>query len=335
MERWSISNCGRNAIGWLMFLVALGLLRFGPAATAQDYPSRLVKIVIPFTAGGAVDIVGRSFSQKLSEAIRQPVVIENRPGADTVIGVKSVVGAAPDGYTMLLTTGSMITSSLVVPTVTYDPLRDLVAVTMLVRSQGTILATRPDFPAKTLHELVALAKKNPGKFNYGHSGIGTPPHVAPELFKQYAGIDLFGVPYKGTNPILADVIGSQIDMTFSGIPSVMQFVRSGQVRAIASTGVRRTSVLPDVPTFRESGYEKMDIRGYYGLWFPAATPPDRIDRIYRAAGSVLADPGLRKTFESGALEVVGSSPEEFAAFVKDDYRHEKTVVDQLGLRQQK
>lgn len=334
MERWPNANRGRTAIGWLPFFVALSLLLFVPAA-AQDYPSRVVKIVIPFTAGGAVDIVGRSFSQKLSEVIRQPVVIENRPGADTVIGVKSVVSAAPDGYTMLLTTGSMITSSLVVPSVSYDPLRDLIPITLLVRSQGTILATRPDFPAKSLQELVALAKKNPGKFNYGHSGIGSPPHVAPELFKQYAGIDLYGVPYKGTNNILTDVIGSQIDMTFSGIPSVLQFARSGQVRAIASTGVRRTAALPDVPTFRESGYEKMDIRGYYGLWFPAATPRDRIDRIHRAAVSVLADPGLRKTFESGALEVVGSSPEEFAAFVKDDYQHEKTVVDQLGLRQQK
>lgn len=335
MERWSNSRCRHAAIGVLPFFLALSLLLFGPAAAAQDYPSRVVKIVIPFTAGGAVDIVGRSFAQKLSEAIRQPVVIENRPGADTVIGVRAVVGATPDGYTLLLTTGSMITSSLVVPTVTYDPLRDLIAITMLVRSQGTILATRPDFPAKTLQELVTLAKKNPGKFNYGHSGIGTPPHVAPELFKLYAGIDLFGVPYKGTNPILADVIGSQIDMTFSGIPSILQFVRSGQVRAIASTGVRRTSALPDVPTFRESGYEKMDIRGYYGLWFPAATPRDRIERIHRASVNVLTDPGLRKTFENATLEVVGSSPEEFAAFVKDDHEHEKTVVNQLGLQRQK
>jgi tripartite-type tricarboxylate transporter receptor subunit TctC len=304
-------------------------------AAAQDYPARVVRIVIPFTAGGAVDIVGRSFAQKLSEAIRQPVVIENRPGADSVIGVKAVVGATADGYTMLLTTGSMITSSLVVPTVTYDPLRDLMPITMLVRSQGTILATRPDFPAKSLSELVALAKKSPGKYNYGHSGIGTPPHIAPELFKQYAGIDLFGVPYKGTNPILADVIGSQIDMTFSGIPSVLQFARSGQVRAIASTGIRRTAVLPDVPTFRESGFEKMDIRGYYGLWFPAGTPRDRIERIHRTAVAVLADAGLRKVFESGALEVIASSPQEFAAFLKEDFEHEKTVVNQLGLQQQK
>jgi tripartite-type tricarboxylate transporter receptor subunit TctC len=321
-------------------LSALACLLLAPGllcvpAMAQDYPNRVIRIIIPFTAGGAVDIVGRSYAQKLSEAIRQPVVIENRPGADSVIGVRAVVGATPDGHTLLLTTGSMITSSLVVPTVNYDPLRDLIPVTMLVRSQGTILATRPDFPAKSLQELVALAKKSPGKYNYGHSGIGTPPHVAPELFKLYAGIDLFGVPYKGTNPILADVIGSQIDMTFSGIPSVMQFARNGQVRALASTGVRRTAALPDVPTFKESGYEKMDIRGYYGLWFPAGTPRDRIERIYRTSVSVLADAGLRKTFESGALEVVGSSPAEFAAFVKDDYEHEKTVVVQLGLKQQK
>ena len=312
-----------------LFGVAVG------AALAQDYPARVVRIIIPFTAGGAVDIVGRSFAQKLSEAVRQPVVIENRPGADSVIGVKAVVGATPDGYTMLLTTGSMITSSIVVPTVTYYPLRDLVAVTMLVRSQGTILATRPDFPAKTLAELVALAKKNPGKYNYGHSGIGTPPHVAPELFKIYAGIDLFPIPYKGTNPIIADLVGSQIDMTFSGIPSVMQFVRSGQVRAIASSGIRRTAALPEVPTFRESGYEKMDIRGYYGLWVPAGTPRAIVERIHKLAVGVLGDASLRKTYDAGALEIVGNTPQEFTAFVRDDYEHEKTVVDLLGLKQAK
>jgi tripartite-type tricarboxylate transporter receptor subunit TctC len=301
-------------------------------ARAQDYPSRVVKIVIPFTAGGAVDFVGRAFSQKLAEDLRQTVVIENRPGADSVIGVKYVTAAAPDGYTMLLTTGSMIATPLVMPNAGYDPFRDLMPVTQLVHSQGTILTTRPDFPAKSLQELVALAKKNPGKFNYGHTGSGTPPYVAAELFKLFAGIDIFGVPYKGTNNILTDIIGRQIDMTFSGIPSVLQFARAGQVRAIASTGVRRTSALPDVPTFKEAGYEKMDIRGYYGLWFPAGTPRDRIDRIHRAAVNALADQALRKVFEDGALEIVGSTPEKFAAFLAEDFQHQKSIVAQLGLQ---
>ena len=319
--------------GWFGAVALLGALPLS-SVLAQEYPARALRIIIPFTAGGAVDIVGRSFAQKFSEAIRQPVVIENRPGADTVIGVRAVITASPDGYTMLMTTGSLITSSIVMPTANYNPVRDLVPLTMLVRSQGTILATRPNFPAQSLSEMVALAKKNPGKFNYGHSGIGTPPHVAPELFKNYAGIDLFPVPYKGTNPILADIIGGQIDLTFSGIPSVLPFVRGGQLRALASTGIRRTAVLPEVPTFRESGYEKMDIRGYYGLWFPVGTPPDRVERLYRLISTVLTDPGLRKAYESGALEVTGPTPQEFAVFVKNDYDHEKSVVDMLGLKPQ-
>jgi len=335
MERYSNSRCKRAAMGWLPFLLTLSLLQSVPVATAQDYPSRVVKIVIPFTAGGAVDFVGRAFSQKLAEAIRQTVVIENRPGADSVIGIKYTATSAPDGYTMLLTTGSMIATPLMMPNVGYDPFLDLTPVTQLVHSQGTILTARPDFPAKSLQELVALAKKNPGKFNFGHTGAGTPPHIAAELFKLFAGIDLYGVPYKGTNNILTDIIGRQIDMTFSGIPSVLQFARAGQVRAIASTGVRRTSVLPDVPTFKEVGYEKMDIRGYYGLWFPAGTPRDRIDHIHRAAVKALADLGLRKIFEGGALEIVGSTPEEFAAFLKEDFQRQRFIVTQLGLQSPK
>jgi tripartite-type tricarboxylate transporter receptor subunit TctC len=321
----------RTAPGWLPLFIGSILLQFGPALAA-DYPNRVVRIIIPFTAGGAVDIVGRSFSQKLAEAIQQPVVIENRPGADAVIGVNYAVGANPDGYTMLLTTGSMIAAPLLLANVPYDPLRDVTPVTQLVYSQGTILTARPDFPAKTLAELVTLAKKTPGKFNYGHTGAGTPPYVAAELFKNFAGIDIFGVPYKGTNNVLTDIIGRQIDMTFSGIPSVLQFARAGQVRAIASTGVRRTAALPDVPTFKESGYEKMDIRGYYGLWVPAATPRDRINRIYGLSVKVLANPELRKVFESGALEVIGSSPQEFAAFIKNDFEVQKGIVTLLGLQ---
>jgi tripartite-type tricarboxylate transporter receptor subunit TctC len=312
-----------------LFLSAL-LPHNSPAAT--DYPGRVVRIIIPFAAAGAVDIVGRSFSQKLSETIRQAVVIENRPGADAIIGVKYAVNANPDGYTLLLTTGSMIAAPLLIANVPYDPMRDLTPVTQLVYSQGTILTARPDFPAKTLAETVALAKKTPGKFNYGHTGAGTPPYVAAELFKRFASIDIFGVPYKGTNNVMTDIIGRQIDMTFSGIPSVLPFARSGQVRAIASTGVRRTAALPDVPTFKESGYDKMDIRGYYGLWVPAATPRDRINRVYNLSAQVLKDPELRKVFESGALEVIGSSPQEFAAFIRNDFEVQKEIIKLLDLQ---
>jgi tripartite-type tricarboxylate transporter receptor subunit TctC len=210
MEASSNSRRIYAAIVCSPFFLALSLLLSHPAATAQDYPNRVVKIVIPFAAGGAVDLVGRAFSQKFSEAIHQTVVIENRPGADSVIGIKYVTAATPDGYTILLTTGSMIMTPLMLPNVSYDPIRDLTPVTQLVYSQGTILTARPDLPAKSLQETVALAKKNPGKFNFGHTGAGTPPHIAAEFFKMYAGIDIFGVPYKGTNNILTDIIGRQI-----------------------------------------------------------------------------------------------------------------------------
>jgi tripartite-type tricarboxylate transporter receptor subunit TctC len=333
MKRFSMPFAKAAArVTSVALVAALGATLPFATARAQTYPNQVIKIIIPFAAGGAVDLVGRPFAQKLSEALGQPVVIENRPGGNTVIGVNAVAKAAPDGYTMLLTTGSLITAPLMVATVPYDPFRELTTVTQLVYSQGTILATRPDFPAKTVAELVTLAKQNPGKFNYAHTGIGTPPYVAPELFRRLAGIDLVPVPYKGTGNVLTDVLGRQVDMTFSGIPSVMEYVRDGKVRALASTGIRRTAALPDVTTFQELGYAEMDIRGYYGLWLPSGTPRERVDLIHRASLKALADPEVRKIYGDGALEIVGSSPQEFEAFLHKDLERQTALMSLLGLR---
>jgi tripartite-type tricarboxylate transporter receptor subunit TctC len=299
----------------------------GNIAMAQEYPHKPIRFIV----GPGPDVVARMIGQKLTASWGPQVVVDQRPGAGGIIAAETVAKSTPDGYTLLLTTGSMIMTPLMLPNAGFDPARDLVPVTQLVYSQGTILTARPDFPGKTLEETVSLAKKSPGKYNFGHTGAGTPPHIAAELFKAFAGIEIFGVPYKGTNNILTDIIGRQIDMTFSGIPSVLQFARSGQVRALASTGVRRTAVLPDVPTFRELGYEKMDIRGYYGLWAPAGTPRDRVDVLYHAAAKALTDPALRKVYEDGALEVVGSTPGEYAAFIRDDTQRQQAIVTQLGL----
>jgi tripartite-type tricarboxylate transporter receptor subunit TctC len=298
---------------------------------AQDYPSQLVKVIIPFAAGGAVDLVGRPLAQKLGDEIGQSVVVENRAGAGSIIGVTTAAKAPPDGYTMLLTTGSVITTPLVNANAGYDPFRDLMPVTQVVHSQGTILATRPNFSANDLAGLVEAAKKSPGKFSYAHTGVGTPPYVAAELLRQYAGIELVAVPYKGTGNVLTDVIAGQVDMTFSGIPSVLEFARNRQVKAMASTGLRRSAVLPDVPTFQELGYRDMDVRGYYGLWFPAGTPPERVQLMQNAVAKVLKDPELQRIFGEGALEIVGSSPKEFEAFLIKDFERQKQIVQTLKL----
>ena len=330
-ERLS-ARCSRAIRGMVAAAAALCAVAAAcGGAVAQSYPNQGIKIIIPFGAGGAVDLVGRPFAQKLSDIIGQSVVIENRAGAGSLIGVMAAAKAAPDGYTLLMTTGSMVTTPLVNPNAGYDPIRDLMPVTQLVYSQGTILATRPDFPASDLSGLIALVKKSPNKYSYAHTGVGTPPYVAPELFRRYAGLELVPVPYKGTGNVLTDVIASQVDMTFSGIPSVVDFARNGQVKALASTGTKRTAVLPDVPTFQELGYADMDIRGYYGLWFPAGTPPELIKFIHSAALKALEDPDLKRLYEKGALEIIGSSPQEFGAFVAKDFERQKGIVKMLGL----
>ena len=254
-----------------------------PAAHAQSYPDRPIRLVIPFSAGGPNDLIGRPLTDKMSEALGQPFVIENKAGANGMIGTTLVAKSAPDGYTMLMTTGSFTANPAFEPKTTYNALTDFAPVTLLAESYGLALMTRPEFPAKSLAEFVTLAKQNPGKFSYGHSGVGNATYVAAELFQKLAGIELLKVPYRGTSSFAPDIMSGHVDVGFMSTTLATPNANSGLLRALAVSGRERAPSLPEVPTMQELGYKEMDVIGYFGLWFPAGTARERVMLVNREA----------------------------------------------------
>ena len=239
-------------------------------AGAQTYPDRPIRLVIPFSPGGPNDLIARPLTEKMSEALGQSIVIENKPGANGIIGTTTVAKAPPDGYTMLMTTGSFTANPAVTTKISYDALRDFVPVTQIAQSYGIALMVRPNFPARSLTEFVDMARQAPGKFSYAHSGIGNATFVAAELFQKLANIELIKVPYKGTASYAPDIMSGQVDMGFMSAVLAVPNVKSGLLRVLATTGSERAPSLPDAPTFQEAGFKEMDVIGYFGLWFPPA-----------------------------------------------------------------
>lgn len=312
----------------------LGSLLAMPAARAEDYPSRPIKVVIPFSPGGPIDLLGRPLADKLSEVLGQPVVVDNRSGANGIIGTASVASSPPDGYTMLLTTGSFTGNAVVSSKIPYDVLKDFAPITQVAQSYGIVLMLRPSLPALILPELVALAKQSPGKYSYAHAGIGNLTHVAGELFQKVAGIELLKVPYRGAGAFIADIIAGQVDMGFTSTVASTPNVKAGLVRGVAITGPRRAPSLPDVPSFQEFGYRDMDLTGYHGLWFPPGTPRERVERVQRAVVKVLDTPEMKRVIVDSGIEAVGSTPEAFARFIEQDLALQKSIMQRIGLQPQ-
>jgi tripartite-type tricarboxylate transporter receptor subunit TctC len=305
-----------------------------PPALAQSYPDRPIRLVIPFAAGGPNDLIGRPLAEKMSEALGQPIVIENRGGAAGSIGTAFVAKAPPDGYTLLMTTGSFTGNVAISANPSYNPVADFAPITLLAQSYGIVLMTRPDFPAKTLTEFVALARKNPGKYSYGHAGVGNVTYVAAELFSKLAGIDLLKVPYRGTASFAPDIMSGHVDVGFMSTLLAHPNLQGGQLRALGISGKQRAPTLPDVPTFQEVGFKEMDVTGYFGLWFPAATPRERVALVHREAVKALETPLLRKVLADNGVRAIGSTPEEFARFLDDDMRWQVDIIKRTGLQPQ-
>ena len=302
-------------------------------AFAQGWPSRPVRVVAAYPAGGSIDIVARLVSQRLGESLGQPFIVENKAGAAGNIGTDFVAKAAPDGYTLLMGSAAAISSAPnVYAKLPYDPLKDLLPI-VLVANQPNALIVRPGLAANNVREFIALARANPGTLNYGSSGVGASQHMTAELFAMMTGVQITHVPYKGGAPAMADLISGQIDFMFDPVPTSIQVVRSGKVRALAVTSLRRSEVMPDLPSMAEAGLDGFELRGWIGLFAPANTPRDLVQRLNGEVLKMLAADLRGKLLELG-LDVAGGTPEQFAAFIREDIAKYGRLVKASGMPQQ-
>ncbi len=313
-------------------LLCLAIAALSPQAQAQGWPSKPVKMVVGFPPGGGTDILARIVAQKLSEAWGQSVIVENRPGASATIGANVVAKAAPDGYTLSM---GQLTPNAIAPALyaklPYDAATDFVPI-ILVGTSPNVLVIYPALAAKNVADLVALAKSKPGKLTYASSGPGSLQHIAAELFKSVAGVDLVHVPYKGSGQAVSDLMSGQVDMNFDSIPAVIQHVKSGKLRALAVTAVKRASAFPDVPAIAESGYKDYDLTTWWGLFAPAGTPADIVARVHRDTLAALQNAELKERFASLSVDPGGGTSREFADYVRQEIAKYDKLVKRLNIK---
>jgi tripartite-type tricarboxylate transporter receptor subunit TctC len=304
-----------------------------PAGAAQEYPTRPIRLIVPYPAGGPTDFVGRTVAQKLSESLGQQVVVDNRGGAAAMIGHELGARATPDGYTLLFATGGgMVIAPLVAPKPPYDAAHDFSAISMLVISPQ-ILVAHPSFPPNTVKELIAAAKAKPGVFNFASVGTGSPNHLGGELLKSMAGIDIVHVPYKGTAPAITGLVAGHTQFMFNSMPSVLGLVKAGKLKIIATGGTKRSPVIPDVPTVAETlpGFEVVT---WYGIAGPAKLPPEIVSRLNREIVGIIALPDVQKRFTDQGLEPHSSTPEEFLDYMRSEVKKWREVAKRAGVAPQ-
>jgi tripartite-type tricarboxylate transporter receptor subunit TctC len=304
------------------------------AALAQgaDYPSRAVRIVVPLAAGGNVDIVARTVAEQIGKTLGQPVIVENRPGASSLVGTQFVAKAAPDGYTLLAVANTFATVPLIVPSPGYDPLKDFNGVT-LTCLVPQVLVVNPALSAHSVKDLIALARSEPGKISYASSGNGSTGHMAAELFNRQAGIKMLHVPYKGNSQALVDVIGGQVAMMFDQVSTSAPQIKAGKVRALAVTSLSRSPLFPEIPTVDESGLAGYEDITFNGLVAPAGTPHEVLVRVNRAVAGAVSEPDLHKRFIERGIELKASaSPEAFEEHIKAEFDKKKRLAQEAGIR---
>jgi tripartite-type tricarboxylate transporter receptor subunit TctC len=301
-------------------------------AVAADYPTRPVTLVLGFAPGGPSDVIGRILSRKMEQLLKHPVVIENRTGAGGSVAGQAVARAAPDGHTVLLATGSILAiNQHLYKNVGYDAEKDFEPIS-LIGTQTNVLYVHPSVPARSLGDLVALAKASPGKLNFGSGGNGTPAHLAGELLKIEAGIEMTHVAYRGTGPALQDVIAGHIQMAFSPAAPLVSHVQGGAIRPLAVTTLARTSILPDVPTIAELGFPGFEATTWHGLVAPAATPRDVVATLHRVMSETLNDADVRKALTNLGVDVVANTPEEFRAYIRTEIPKWAAIVKASGAK---
>ena len=315
----------------MRFILVLMLL--SGQALAQAYPSKPVRLVVGFAPGGAADTVARAFQEPLTRALGQPIVIDNRPGAGSSIAAEHVAKSAPDGYTMLIASpSSILVNPLLTPKAGFQPLKDLVAISK-VSSSPLILTVNPGVGVSSVKELIAHAKKNPGKLNFATSGNGSAPHLAAVLFERLAGVDMVHVPYKGGAPAVQSVLAGDTQLSFATPPSVLPLVQAGRLRALAVTSRAATPLVPGVPGMAEAGLPDYEISFWYGFFVPAGTPPEVVRRLFAATSQALKLPEIARMLARDGTETVGSaSPEDYAAFLATDAKLWERIVKEGNVK---
>ena len=285
-----------------------------PATNADEYPSRPVKVIVPFGAGGPTDVYTRAIAEELRKSLHQPFIMENRPGAGTTIGTDTVAKSLPDGYTLLMVSGTQAVNETLYVHRPYQLMRDLVPIAPLIDTD-LVLVVHPSVPAKNLSELLALARAKPGTINYGSSGPGSNYHMAGELLKSLAGVDIVHVPYKGSTGARNDILSGQVQMLFDSVPTMAPMIKAGLVRALGTSGKTRSATLPDVPPIAEAGVPGFNATLWVGFMAPAATPQPIVDKLHREITMILARPDIKEAWEkTGATPIVMTQP-EFKAFM--------------------
>ncbi|MCI3951780.1 MAG: Uncharacterized protein K0R53_1277 [Burkholderiales bacterium] len=311
--------------------VALAVAALAPSAWGQTYPAKAIRIVVPFPAGGTSDILSRAIGQKLTEEWKQPVVVDNRPGAGANIGAEIVVKSPADGYTLLLASTIHTINPSLYRKLAYDPIRDFTPIT-LIAATSQVLAVHPSLPVRTVKELVAYAKKRPGQINYSSAGNGSQPHLTAELFKSRTGIDIIHVPYKGGPPAMNDLLAGHVALSFATSPSAVPHVKSGKLRALAVSTAKRISALPDVPTIDESGVPGFEASGANGLVGPAGMPAAVVEKLNAAIVRIVKEPAMQKFLSEQGAEPLTTTPAEYGAYIKSEVAKWAKAVKDSGAR---
>ena len=316
----------------MIFLASAAVICAAPVARAVDYPSKPITLIIGFAPGGPSDVMARLLTRKMEEILKQPFVIENRAGAGGSIAGASVARATPDGYTVLLATGSLLAINVsLYKNLGYDPEKDFEPISM-IGTQTNVLYLHPSVPAKSLGELIAHARANPGKLSFGSGGNGTPAHLAGELLKIEAKIDITHVPFRGTGPALQAVIGGHVPMAFNPPSPLIPHIQSGAIRPVAITTLKRTTVLPEVPTVAESGFPGFEAMTWHALVAPAGTPKEIVAALHAATAATVNDPDVRKALTDLGVDVVGGTPDELRAYLKSEIPKWAEVVKTSGAK---
>jgi len=306
-------------------LAVMALASLAPSASAQDYPSHTVRIIVPFAAGGPADVYCRQIAQYLSQALGQPFVVEDQPGAGSIIGTNNVAHSKPDGYTLLAMSNTHTVNESLVPNKPFALMRDFVPIAPINYSD-LVMVVHPSVPANNLKEFIALAKSKPGKLNYASSGTGTPYHMAGELFKSMSGTDIQHVPYRGSSGARNDVLGGQVQMMFDAITTMAPNVKAGQVRALATTGAKRSTVLPDVPTVEEAGVPGYETTIWLGLMAPKGTPQEVVDKLNAEIKKAIDRADVKEIWAKQGAVPMSMTPAEFGAFLDKDIAKWANVV---------